>query len=156
MEGHSPKTQTLRGNHEREGTDIPALIRKLEAQEEEQRRKEGNCIGSGEPVAGLVPLKDVARQGSRTMSLCRVTERRDKSDNISSQLAADDLTGMELEAGNVIEARGKEIQYVRDMRVHNKIPRAQANRNGWKIIKTRWIDINTGDDENPQNTESDW
>ena len=30
-----------------------------------------------------------------------------------------------------------------------KIPRAQATRKGWKIIKTRWVDINKGDDENP-------
>ena len=36
------------------------------------------------------------------------------------------------------------------MRVCNKIPRAQAIRNGWKIIKTRWIDINKGDDVNPK------
>ena len=35
------------------------------------------------------------------------------------------------------------------MRVYDKIPRAQAARKGWKIIKTRWIDINKGDDDNP-------
>jgi len=42
------------------------------------------------------------------------------------------------------------MQYVRDMRVYSKIPRSQAVRNGWKIIKTRWIDINKGDDVNPK------
>ena len=35
------------------------------------------------------------------------------------------------------------------MRVYDKIPRALAARKGWKIIKTRWIDINKGDDDNP-------
>ena len=33
--------------------------------------------------------------------------------------------------------------------MYDKIPRHQAVRNGWKIIKTRWIDINKGDDLNP-------
>ena len=42
------------------------------------------------------------------------------------------------------------MQYARDMRVYNKIHRSQAVRNGWKIIKTRWIDINKGDDVNPK------
>ena len=41
------------------------------------------------------------------------------------------------------------MAYVRDMKVWNKIPRKQAQARGWKIIKTRWIDINKGDDENP-------
>ena len=26
------------------------------------------------------------------------------------------------------------------------MPREEARRNGWKIIKSRWIDINKGDD----------
>ena len=30
-----------------------------------------------------------------------------------------------------------------------KIPRAVAISKGWKIVKTRWIDVNKGDDENP-------
>ena len=64
-------------------------------------------------------------------------------------LAWDDLTHMRLGAGEVKEEREKEMRYIRDMRVYNKIPRSQAVRNGWKIVKTRWIDINRGDDANP-------
>ena len=26
------------------------------------------------------------------------------------------------------------------------VPREEARRNGWKVIKSRWIDINKGDD----------
>ncbi len=34
--------------------------------------------------------------------------------------------------------------------MYDKIPRSQAVRNGWEIIKqTRLIYINKGDDENP-------
>ena len=56
---------------------------------------------------------------------------------------------MALDAGNVAEARSKQVQHIRNKTVHDKIPRQQALRKGWKIIKTRWIDINKGDDANP-------
>ena len=57
--------------------------------------------------------------------------------------------GMSLDAGIVKEARSKEIGYVRDKRVWTIIPRSTAKARGWKVIKTRWIDINKGDDANP-------
>ena len=56
---------------------------------------------------------------------------------------------MKLDAGKVKEARAKEVGYIRDKRVYEKIPRAQAARNKWKVVQVRWIDINKGDDENP-------
>ena len=87
--------------------------------------------------------------GESATPLRRLTEYRNKAGDVSSVVAVDDLTNMKLEAGKVKEARGKEIEYVREMGVYDKIPRHQAVRNGWKIIKTRWIDINKGDDLNP-------
>merc|ERR1712139_483246 len=83
------------------------------------------------------------------MHLRRLTHYKNKAGDITSALAWDDLTGMKLDAGKVIEARTKEVTYLRDKRVYDKIPRHQAQRSKWKIIKTRWIDINKGDDENP-------
>ena len=56
---------------------------------------------------------------------------------------------MELDGGKVIEARTKEIAYARDKEVWKRVTRQEANRKGWKIIGTRWIDINKGDDERP-------
>ena len=76
-------------------------------------------------------------------------EYKNKQGDISSSRAWDDMTGMKLDAGNVKEARAKEVGYVRDRRVYEKIPRAQAMRNKWKVVQVRWIDINEGDDENP-------
>ena len=76
-------------------------------------------------------------------------EYKNKKGEISSVLAWDDLTGMRLDAGKVKEARAKEVGYIRDKRVYDKIPRAQALRNKWKVVQVRWIDINKGDDENP-------
>ena len=45
--------------------------------------------------------------------------------------------------------RAKEVGYIRDKRVYNKIFRSQSGRSGWKVVQRRWIDINKGDDENP-------
>ena len=82
--------------------------------------------------------------------LGRLTHHRDKAGDITSAVAWDDLTGMKLEAGKVIEGRTKGVTYLRgvsyDKRVYDKIPRHQALRGTWKIIRTRWIDINKGDD----------
>ena len=55
---------------------------------------------------------------------------------------------MKLDAGKVKEARAKEVGYIRDKQVYDKIPRAQA-RNKWKVVQVRWIDINKADDANP-------
>ena len=63
--------------------------------------------------------------------------------------AYDDLTGMPLDRKKVEEARKEEMDYVRNKQVWKKIPRAEAARRGCKVIKTRWIDINKGDDDHP-------
>ena len=70
-------------------------------------------------------------------------------DSFSNKIAWDDLTGMKLHAGKVTEARGKEIECIKDKGVWTKIPRQMAIAKGWKIVKTRWIDINKGNGENP-------
>ena len=49
----------------------------------------------------------------------------------------------------VQKARAEEIEYVRSKQVWSKIPRSEAQRLGYKVMKTRWIDINKGDDEHP-------
>ena len=46
-------------------------------------------------------------------------------------------------------ARELEIEYAEKKAVWKKIPRWQAKGKGWEIIKSRWIDRNKGDDDNP-------
>ena len=70
------------------------------------------------------------------MAMGRLTVYKHKMGDTSSVLAFDDVTGMKLEAGRVKEARSKEIEYVRDMRVYDEIPRSEANRKAWNVIKT--------------------
>ncbi|MDA8583520.1 hypothetical protein N9L68_04785 [bacterium] len=87
------------------------------------------------------------KPGDTLTHLWRLTTYKNKAGDVSSVLAWDDLTNMRLEAGKVVEARNKDIEYVGQMRVYDKIPRTQAMRNGWRIIKTRLIFINKGDDD---------
>ena len=63
--------------------------------------------------------------------------------------AWDDVSGKELDGKGVQRARMKEIGYVRDKKVWMKITRKEAQRRGIKIIQTKWIDIDKGDEDNP-------
>ena len=46
--------------------------------------------------------------------LCKLTQTTTKRGDATSALAWDDLTGMSLDAGKVVEARSKEVQYLKD------------------------------------------
>ena len=61
-------------------------------------------------------------------SLNKLTCHKSASGSITSALAWGDLTGMRLDAGQVIEARAKEVQYVKDKGVYSKIPRKKKLR----------------------------
>ena len=64
-------------------------------------------------------------------------------------MAWDDVSGEELDPAEVRQARAIEMAYVNSRGVWRKVPRTLAARNGWKIIPTRWIDINKGDHISP-------
>ena len=63
--------------------------------------------------------------------------------------AWDDISAAPLDPEMVKAARRLEIKYAEQKPVWVKIPRSTAKKNGWKIVKSRWIDINKGDDQNP-------
>ena len=73
--------------------------------------------------------------------------RHEEDDQLAQ--AWDDVTGEQLDSGEVKRARMVEIGYVREKRVWRKITRAEAMKRGIKVIKTRWLDINKGDKWNP-------
>ena len=60
----------------------------------------------------------------------------DYARQMMEKVAWDDLTGMKLDAGKVIEARGREMEYVDRKKVWVKVPRHVAISRGWKIIQT--------------------
>ena len=47
------------------------------------------------------------------------------------------------------KARQTELDYAGKKRVWTKVTREEARRKGWRIIKTRWTDINKGDERRP-------
>ena len=123
-----------------------ALFLKSRIEEIERQMEQGDQVPGtdGSPTAPLGKAK-----GPQTCRLNRLTHYKNNQGDVTSSLAWDDLTGMKLDAGRVVEARSKEVTYLREKRVYDKIRRQQALRRKWNIIKTRWIDINKGDDENP-------
>ena len=64
--------------------------------------------------------------------------------------AWDDLTGLSLDPKGVLKARRQELDYIDQKKVWDIVPREEAKQNGWKIIKSRWIDINKGEDISAQ------
>ena len=54
-----------------------------------------------------------------------------------------------MDGRKVIKARVKELEYIREKGVWKEIRRQEAKARGIKVIGTRWIDINKGDDERP-------
>jgi len=62
----------------------------------------------------------------------------------------DDLTGQPLDPRLVKIARSLEMEYFRGKDVYTKRPRAEAiKRTGRPPIGVRWVDVNKGDDEDP-------
>ena len=48
-----------------------------------------------------------------------------------------------------MRARAKEMGYIHEKNVWARMSRKRAIALGYKVIKTRWIDINKGDWETP-------
>ena len=62
----------------------------------------------------------------------------------------DDNSGKQLNPKMVRQAREEEMAQFRDHQVYEKVPTQEAAKSGSKLITTRWVDINKGDDENPK------
>ena len=63
--------------------------------------------------------------------------------------AWDDVTGKALDPKAVRQARLKEVKHVKEKEVWQPISWDEARRRGWKVVKTRWIDVNKGDEDTP-------
>ena len=48
-----------------------------------------------------------------------------------------------------MKARELESQFFRKLGVYTKVPRDHARRDGCKVITTKWIDVNKGDEATP-------
>ena len=61
----------------------------------------------------------------------------------------DDNGGKQLDPKLVRRARIEEMQKFQDHAVYEKVPIAEATSSGAKLITTRWVDINKGDENKP-------
>lgn len=61
----------------------------------------------------------------------------------------DDVSGKPLQHALAIKARKLEMEFFRKMHVYEKVPRWHAREAGCKVITTRWLDVNKGDNEHP-------
>ena len=74
----------------------------------------------------------------------------EEEDDWAEDVAWDDVSGATLDPKEVRRAREEEIQYVRTMKFYDKVPIEQCYAKiGRAPISTRWIDINKGDQSNP-------
>jgi len=114
------------------------------------------CEAIYEGLKREVDLKNRGLKKIITTSKLTAVQRTDMCDKVNewhdnedSGQAYDDVSGEWLCSKEVMKARMKEIEYIQKKKVYRKIPRRVAIANGWKIIKTRWIDLNKGDRKNP-------
>eukprot|EP00435_Cladocopium_sp_Y103_P033123 s170_g8.t1 len=57
----------------------------------------------------------------------------------------DDISGEALPADGVREARMEEIEWIRKIKLYDKVPRQVAIDRGKQILPVRWVDVNKGD-----------
>ena len=91
---------------------------------------------------------------------CYGLQAPDDDDEVAREIAGpaqgysgrfkDDLTGQVLKDSLVLEARAKELAYFHGKGVWRKVPKSYArSRTGRPPISVRWVDVNKGDEQNP-------
>ena len=80
-------------------------------------------------------------------SRCKIVEEEEDEPMME---AYDDVSGAQLDFKKVQIARREEVQYVREMQLYDKVPiNERKQRTGKSPTTVRWIDINKGDEANP-------
>ena len=65
-------------------------------------------------------------------------------------IAYDDITGTELNADMVKNAREEEMTFFKKMGVYDVVDESHMHATGGKLIDLKWIDTNKGDSKNPE------
>ena len=103
-------------------------------------------------------LKDQMRDDGRITSgglgtVCTVEEYKPENEEMEEEIKRywDDISGKELDPELVKRARVEEIEEFNKHRVYVKVPIEECIRvTGKKPIGSRWVDINKGDENNPE------
>ena len=91
-------------------------------------------------------ITDVTREVNALMATEMKTPHEDMYEEFDF---VDDVTGRPLNHKLAAEARRLEIDFFKNMKVYEKVPRWRATEAGGKVVTTRWIDITNGDLQNP-------
>ena len=75
--------------------------------------------------------------------------KKEHLDEEDHGVAWDDVSGEFLDLKEVRKARLKELEFIEKKKVWKRMTRREAERLGYKIVKTRWIDVNKGDKDSP-------
>ena len=90
---------------------------------------------------------DMKKEADRFKEKCRTVE---EDHEVEMEEAWDDVSGEKLDPAEVKKARKEEVDYVRKMKLYNKVPIAECYaKTGKASITVRWIGINKGDSTNP-------
>ena len=136
----------------------PGLVRAIITGLKNQIKEDGKSLIDTRPVSSLQLRKVLTEFGSPPHWV-----DNQHSDGVDEEItkmelnalrvkngeawAVNDVSGSALDPTSVKAARALELEYFHIMKVYTKVPRSVAR--GKKIIKTRWIDINKGDEANP-------
>lgn len=91
--------------------------------------------------------KDLMNEARRIEKKYRTVEEEDAFEN---EVAWGDVSGAALDPKEVRRARNEEIDYIKKMSLYEKVLVGQCYTTiGNAPVSIRWIDINTGDQENP-------
>ena len=150
------RVETIKGNSSNEEVILETYARyyNITSLTQRSRRQQLRNLQYDVKVVAQGHTRKLLRLTNTLPDVNKFHEVQKNTDDTCTKIAWDDLTGMKLDAGKVKEARAKELEYVKQWGVWTKIPRSVAHAKGWKVIRTRWIDVNKGDDENPQEPTS--
>ena len=59
----------------------------------------------------------------------------------------DEVAGTQLLAELVAQGKKEEIDWVRSIKLYDKVPRRMAKERGKQIVRTRWVIVNKGDEK---------
>ena len=115
---------------------------------------EGLCRAICRGLAGQIerqrqPVRHLLSEEAHTVAGERPAEEEDDW-ILDLQDAWDDVSGKALNPKKVQEARQLEMDYINGKKVWRKTTRKKALDQGYRIVGTRWIDIDKGDESRPE------
>ena len=142
---------------------LKELVKKYDGNQHRQKPHRGSAKDAERYTDGLCRaicvglMKEIRNGEMKIMKLIDVgadTKMENNLDDYEENIkgyerAWDDVSGEELDPGEVKKARDKEMKYIEEKGVWKVVARDEAVRREVKIIKTKWIDINKGDRANP-------